>query len=112
MKPVVEKTIFTIDGSVAEPDATWIHWQEDPYPGGHTWSVEVRGKHLDSFIQKVGVGDFPSPSREALWFFYCALQPLVSRKDAAFRWVLNTVEVLSVREDVATARGICSPFIK
>ena len=104
-----------VDGTPTELSVVWHHYQSDPYPGGHRYSLVLRHTAAEQIADRL-----PETSQQRLdggitnsFFNTFNILGIGCRSDPPrWRFVLNTIESVHHSLDGVSIEGICSPFVR
>ena len=104
-----------IDGQLATPSEIVLHFQANPFPGGHRYEMAIPRKSIGGELweyAKFEDSENPSEDQARNWFYW--IPSLLQRQEAAARamFVLNNVQRLKVTHDEVLLCGDCSPFVR
>src|SRR5262245_56733514 len=101
---------LTIDGSALDEASAIVHFQSDPYPGGHEYVLEVDHPRAVEALQRAGLWSNETlgigESDRCLRIISIYLK--ASGDDAPIRFVLNSASCIDIEGSRAVIRGICS----
>jgi hypothetical protein len=105
--------LLIIDNEEADVRSLMCHFQQDPYPGGRTYSLTIRDKDIISAAKKQFGPGLQHPEQTKQSSFLSYLYPMIGMKCGRIeqRFWANTVNDLDLCEDVLVIKGICSPHI-
>ncbi|MEW4489593.1 hypothetical protein AB1L42_16035 [Thalassoglobus sp. JC818] len=103
-----------VDGQHASPSEIVLHFQADPFPGGHRYEMVIPRKAISGELwEYTKFEDTKNPSEDQArnWFYW--IPSLLQRQDEAARakFVLNNVQHIRVSHDEVLLCGDCSPFV-
>lgn len=92
-----------------------MHFQEDPWPGGSTYCLQIRDEDVIGAIRsRFDLGTYTQLGGDEVSFVFMRVRLTVSLKysrSAPHFWA-NSVHVMRVAEDEITLRGTCSPHVQ
>ena len=111
-----------IDDTETDLNSIWIHAQDDPYPGGHRYSLWLPASIAESWLLQIGLekgqryDGMEHVSRDALYWLHSALaQWHMQKGDQGGKpclFVLNTLAQVAPAGQGVEIRGVCSPFVR
>jgi hypothetical protein len=118
---MVKKTecpILDIDGVSIPIGVIWIHYQRDPFPGGHRYRLRLPEPLASVLGERLGrsiSSDTADNSRDYLYWLSSILSELITSDMSGqmeTRYVINTVSETKLNEDGSLdLYGVCSPFV-
>lgn len=97
----------SVDGHDVDPVTFEFLFQEDPFPGGHTYELVISGA---SNTPGLNASDLPLARSVTTQIFYLVDQ--MKRKEGltpfSLEWFFNSVESITATDTGWTIRGICS----
>jgi len=118
----IECPRLLIDESDVDLDNIWIHAQDDPFPGGHHYSLWLPSRIGNEWMKKLALN--PTQRYEGMehlsrnGLFWLAGELSAWRMEysqtsvAPWLFVINTISQIAPSEQGIEIRGICSPFVR
>ena len=111
-----------IDEMETDFGEVWLHAQDDPYPGGHRYSLWLPDSMARDWLSHVGLepgrryDGVEHLSRDGLFWLAAALAcwRMGQERQEAKPWlfVLNTITQVVPGNQGVEVRGVCSPFVR
>lgn len=112
-----DELILRIDGQRTVSEEVVLHFQTNPFPGGHRFEMVIPRKGISKEIWEYArFQDAENPSEELArdWFFW--LPSILHGKPVSetirAKFVLNTIQRMRVGPEDVFLQGDCSPLIK
>lgn len=114
-----ERPVLEIDGVSIPIHLIWIHYQRNPFPGGHDYHLHLPESFALVLAQRLGrsvTTEAADEAKETLYWLSSILSDLpepYGTEDVGIMYVLNSVEKVIANENGSTdIYGACSPFLK
>lgn len=104
---------INVDKMSIQPTQFEMHYQDDPFPGGHRYTMRITDSEMIDYIKDEieGCPRSDLPRTEASRLFNL-IRTFVSfrykRRDTPLFWA-NSIESLSYQSDELVLSGVCSP---
>ena len=113
---------LSVDGNAISPEEVFVHFQADPFPGGHRFKlnlpVELARSAVIERANKFSQSELDSETQNLL---LCEIEhslSLLTKGDNPtipsrlhIRYVLNNVESIHALRDIVVFSGVCSPLV-
>lgn len=103
-----------VDGQPLDPGTFHMHFQAEPYPGGHEYRLVISDADiLQQAIRTFGLGSHTIVSETQARSFMSFVPPLMSLKCGRHQtqYYGNTMSEIAVNEKECVMSGCCSPVV-
>ena len=106
-----------VDNYYVLPGELALHFQADPFPGGHRYQMTIPRNRISSKVlrhARFEETDCPSEHQARNWFYWipAILQLQSQEEDIRARFILNNIHELRIGIDDIFLKGACSPFVR
>lgn len=111
---MIETISLSIDGSAVDGLPVEVHFQDDPYPGGHRYCLCSSNSSVLRCVKFVGRGRgmqlTRSQQEDVLRSLGCLLRTIEDRDGS--QYMLNTIEEINFDGMEVELIGECSPLVR
>jgi hypothetical protein len=103
-----------VDSASVSLSEVWVHEQDDPYPGGHTFVLSVPYERLGKWKETLTATPIGALNRTTLKMVKWKMSdwPRLERGSDVARFVLNSVTAVAFEESTIVVTGVCSAHLR
>jgi hypothetical protein len=105
---------LNVDNETQNVRSLMFHIQDNPYPGGHRYSLRIQDQDVMHVLQDVGPGVYRDLSRSQSSSIMNRIFSIIGLKFVRgdFTYWVNTIDYLEVGNDTVLLQGRCSPQVR